>query len=137
MVRAIANPHVDVLGHCTGRIVVGKRGRPESEFDAEIIFAACAKFGVAVEINSRPERLDPPKRLLRLAVEAGCRVSIDTDAHAPGQLEWQTAAASAPPPAACRRRRSSTPGPPTTCSPGPAAPASAGVSGREKLRGAR
>jgi putative hydrolase len=89
MVRAIANPHVDVLGHCTGRIVVGKRGRPESEFDAEIIFAACAKFGVAVEINSRPERLDPPKRLLRLAVEAGCRVSIDTDAHAPGQLEWQ------------------------------------------------
>ncbi len=88
MVRAIANPHVDVLGHCTGRIVVG-RGRPESEFDAEIVFAACARFGVAVEVNSRPERLDPPKRLLRLAVEAGCRVSVDTDAHAPGQLEWQ------------------------------------------------
>ncbi len=88
MVRAIANPHVDVIGHCTGRIVVG-RGRPESEFDAEIVFAACAKFGVAVEVNSRPERLDPPKRLLRLAVEAGCRISIDTDAHAPGQLEWQ------------------------------------------------
>ncbi len=89
MVRAIANPNVDVLGHCTGRIVVGKRGRKESEFDAEIVFAACAKFGVAIEINSRPERLDPPKRLLRLAVEAGCHVSIDTDAHAPGQLEWQ------------------------------------------------
>ncbi len=89
MVRAIANPNVDVLGHCTGRIVVGKRGRQESEFDAEIVFAACARFGVAVEINSRPERLDPPKRLLRLAVEAGCYVSIDTDAHAPGQLEWQ------------------------------------------------
>jgi putative hydrolase len=88
MVRAIANPHVDVLGHCTGRIVVG-RGRPESEFDAEIVFAACARFGVAVEVNSRPERLDPPKRLLRLAVEAGCHVSIDTDAHAPGQLDWQ------------------------------------------------
>jgi putative hydrolase len=88
MVRAIANPHVDVLGHCTGRMVKG-RGRPESEFDAEIVFAACERFGVAVEINSRPERLDPPKRLLRLAVESGCRVSIDTDAHAPGQLEWQ------------------------------------------------
>jgi putative hydrolase len=88
MVRAIANPHVDVLGHCTGRIVVGK-GRPESQFDAEIVFAACARFGVAVEVNSRPERLDPPKRLLRLAVEAECRLSIDTDAHAPGQLEWQ------------------------------------------------
>ena len=88
MVRAIANPHVDVLGHCTGRMVKGK-GRPESEFDAELIFAACERFGVAVEVNSRPERLDPPKRLLRLAVEAGCRVAIDTDAHAPGQLEWQ------------------------------------------------
>jgi len=88
MVAAISNPHLDVLGHCTGRIVVG-RGRPESEFDPEVVFAACARFGVAVEINSRPERLDPPKRLLRLAVEAGCLVSIDTDAHAPGQLDWQ------------------------------------------------
>jgi putative hydrolase len=88
MVTAIANPHTDILGHCTGRLVVG-RGRPESEFDPEIVFAACARFGVAVEINSRPERLDPPKRLLRLAVEAGCRVAIDTDAHAPGQLDWQ------------------------------------------------
>ena len=88
MLIAVANPHTDVLGHCTGRIVVG-RGRPESTFDAEAVFAACAEFGTAVEINSRPERLDPPKRLLRLAVEAGCHVSIDTDAHAPGQLEWQ------------------------------------------------
>ena len=67
----------------------GGKGRPESEFDAEIVFAACAQFDVAVEVNSRPERLDPPKRLLRLAVEAGCRVAIDTDAHAPGQLSWQ------------------------------------------------
>ncbi len=88
MITAIANPHLDVLGHCTGRMVTGKRHRPESEFDAELIFAACAQFGVAVEINSRPERLDPPKRLLRLAIEAGCLVSIDTDAHAPGQLAW-------------------------------------------------
>ncbi|HEX8498030.1 MAG TPA: hypothetical protein VF661_12610, partial [Actinomycetales bacterium] len=48
----------------------------------------CAQFDVAVEINSRPERQDPPKRLLRLALEAGCRVAIDTDAHAPGQLDW-------------------------------------------------
>jgi putative hydrolase len=88
MVTAIANPHMDVLGHCTGRLVVG-RGRPESEFDAEIVFEACKQFGVAVEINSRPERLDPPKRLLSLALEMGCMFSIDTDAHAPGQLEWQ------------------------------------------------
>jgi putative hydrolase len=89
MVAAISNPHMDVLGHCTGRLVTGGRGtRPESQFDADLVFAACAQFGVAVEINSRPERLDPPKRLLRLAVEAGCLTSIDTDAHAPGQLDW-------------------------------------------------
>jgi putative hydrolase len=88
MVAAVANPHTDILGHCTGRIVVG-RGRPESEFDPQAVFAACAEHGVAVEVNSRPERQDPPKRLLRLAVEAGCRFAIDTDAHAPGQLDWQ------------------------------------------------
>jgi len=88
MVTAIANPRTNVLGHCTGRIVVG-RGRPESEFDADAVFDACRRFDVALEINSRPERLDPPKRLLRLAVEAGCRIAVDTDAHAPGQLDWQ------------------------------------------------
>jgi putative hydrolase len=88
MATAVANPHVDILGHCTGRIVVG-RGRPESAFDAELVFHACEQFGTAVEINSRPERLDPPKRLLSIAVEMGCHFAIDTDAHAPGQLEWQ------------------------------------------------
>jgi putative hydrolase len=88
MITAVANPRMDVLGHCTGRIVVG-RGRPESEFDPEAVFEACRRFDVAVEINSRPERQDPPKRLLRLAVEAGCRFAIDTDAHAPEQLDWQ------------------------------------------------
>ena len=88
MITAIASPHVDILGHCTGRLVVG-RGRPQSEFDAEVVFHACEQFDTAVEINSRPERLDPPKDLLDLAVEMGCRFSIDTDAHAPGQLEWQ------------------------------------------------
>jgi len=88
MVSAVADPNVDILGHCTGRLLAG-RGRPESTFDAELVFAACAKFDTAVEINCRPERLDPPKRLLRIAVESGCRVSIDTDAHAPGQLNWQ------------------------------------------------
>jgi putative hydrolase len=136
MVAAVRNPHVDILGHCTGRLlpsgpeataglrgpnavaglrgpnavaglrgpnaVAGLRGpnavagrgrgggRPESTFDAEAVFAACAETGTAVEINSRPERLDPPMRLLRQALDAGCRVSIDTDAHAPGQLEWLT-----------------------------------------------
>ncbi|MGW0841954.1 PHP domain-containing protein [Streptomyces sp. NPDC002787] len=88
MVAAVRNPHSDVLGHCTGRLVTG-RGRPESEFDADAVFAACAETGTAVEINSRPERLDPPRRLVRRAVEAGVLFSVDTDAHAPGQLTWQ------------------------------------------------
>ncbi|MDP9269680.1 MAG: PHP domain-containing protein [Chloroflexota bacterium] len=88
LVTALANPHLDILGHVTGRMVTGKRRRPPSAFDPEIVFAAALRFDKAVEINSRPERLDPPKRLLRLAVESGCRFSIDSDAHAPGQLAW-------------------------------------------------
>jgi putative hydrolase len=88
MVMAVANPHVDILGHCTGRKVVGS-GRPQSEFDPDIVFAACARFDTAVEINCRPERQDPPEDLLALALDWDCKVSIDTDAHAPGQLEWQ------------------------------------------------
>ena len=88
MVTALANPHLDILGHCTGRMKTGKRARPPSSFDPEIVFAAASRFDKAIEINSRPERLDPPKRLLRLAIEAGCRVSINSDAHAPGQLFW-------------------------------------------------
>ena len=89
MVNAVANPHVDVLGHCTGRLITGGRGtRPESQFDAEVVFEACRRFGVAVEVNSRPERRDPPSRLVRLALETGCVFSIDTDAHAPGQLDF-------------------------------------------------
>ena len=87
MLAAIESPHTDILGHCTGRIIVG-RGRPQSTFDAQAVFAACARTGTAVEINSRPERQDPPEDLLRLAVELGCSFAIDTDAHAPGQLEW-------------------------------------------------
>ncbi|HSH22648.1 MAG TPA: PHP domain-containing protein [Acidimicrobiales bacterium] len=87
MATAVANPHVDVLGHCTGRLRGGKR--PESAFDAELVFHACERFDTAVEVNCRPERLDPPRRLLELAAESGCRFTIDTDAHAPGQLEWQ------------------------------------------------
>jgi putative hydrolase len=87
MIAAIRNPYTDVLGHCTGRIIVG-RGRPQSQFDAEAVFTACRDHGVAVEINCRPERQDPPDDLLRLAVEIGCLFAVDTDAHAPGQLDW-------------------------------------------------
>jgi putative hydrolase len=87
MLAAVRNPHVDVLGHCTGRMIAG-RGRPESAFDPVAVFSACRDHGVAVEINCRPERQDPPDRLLRLAAETGCAFAIDTDAHAPGQLDW-------------------------------------------------
>ncbi|MGD0311954.1 MAG: PHP domain-containing protein [Acidimicrobiales bacterium] len=88
MLRAVESPHTDILGHCTGRILAGK-GRPQSTFDAEAVFEACAATGTAVEINSRPERLDPPEVLLSLAYSLDCVVVVDTDAHAPGQLEWQ------------------------------------------------
>ncbi|HUY65295.1 MAG TPA: PHP domain-containing protein [Acidimicrobiales bacterium] len=88
MVRAVESPHTDILGHCTGRILAG-RGRPQSTFDAEAVFGTCARTGTAVEINSRPERLDPPEALLALALSLDCVVVVDTDAHAPGQLEWQ------------------------------------------------
>ncbi|MHA7648831.1 PHP domain-containing protein [Mycobacterium sp. ML4] len=89
MVRAVSDGHVDVLGHCTGRLVSGNRGiRPESKFDAEKVFTACRDHGTAVEINSRPERRDPPGRLLNLARDIGCVFSIDTDAHSPGQLDF-------------------------------------------------
>ena len=95
MLTAVRSGRVDVLGHCTGRMVegghgrVGPGGRPPSEFDAAAVFAACAEHDVAVEINARPERLDPPRALLRQAVAAGCLFALSTDAHAPGQLDWQ------------------------------------------------
>ena len=87
MVTAIANPHMDVLGHCTGRLIKG-RGRAESEFDAELVFAACRELDKAVEVNCRPERLDPPRRMLAMVDEMGVKIAIDTDAHARGQLAW-------------------------------------------------
>ncbi|MGE0216715.1 PHP domain-containing protein [Mycolicibacterium sp.] len=89
MIKAVTNPHTDVLGHCTGRLVTGGRGmRAESKFDAEAVFTACRDSGTAVEINSRPERRDPPTRLLALAMDIGCVFAIDTDSHAPGQLDF-------------------------------------------------
>jgi putative hydrolase len=90
MVAAVRNPFTNVLGHCTGRLVTGNRGmRKQSEFDAEEVFGACLETGTAVEINSRPERRDPPTKLLEQAIEMGCLFSIDSDAHAPGQLDFQ------------------------------------------------
>ncbi len=87
MVTAIANPHMDILGHCTGRLIKG-RGRAESTFDAELVFAACRELDKAVEVNCRPERLDPPRRMLAMVDDMDVKVAIDTDAHARGQLAW-------------------------------------------------
>jgi putative hydrolase len=90
MVAAVSNPRTNVLGDCTGRLVTGSRGkRPQSEFDARAVFEACAEHGTAVEINSRPERCDPPDELVLLALETGCLFAVDSDAHAPGQLEMK------------------------------------------------
>lgn len=90
MLAAVANPRVNVLGHATGRLVEGSRGtRPQSEFDARVVFAACADTGVAVEINSRPERCDPPDELIEIALALDCLFAIDSDAHAPGQLDMK------------------------------------------------
>lgn len=90
MIAAVENPRVNVLGHATGRLVEGSRGtRPQSDFDARAVFAACAATGTAVEINSRPERCDPPDDLVRLAVSLGCLFAVDSDAHAPGQLDMK------------------------------------------------
>lgn len=98
MIAAVRNPLTTVLGHCTGRRLMPRRGdrgersggrmRPPSDFDATAVFEACAQTGTAVEINSRPERRDPPGELLTLAVETGCLFAISTDAHAPGQLDF-------------------------------------------------
>ncbi len=98
MVLAAANPQVDILGHMTGRKLRARVPMPgdepevarkQSRFDPELVFAACVQFDTAVEINCRPERQDPPDDLLALALDWGCKVSIDTDAHATAQLEWQ------------------------------------------------
>jgi putative hydrolase len=80
--RKVAATGAGDRGHRAGRT------RPPSDFDLDKVIAACVEHGKAIEINSRPDRLDPPKRMLRVAVEAGCLFSIDTDAHAPGQLDW-------------------------------------------------
>ena len=106
----MANPDSDILGHCTGRLVTG-RGRPESEFDVDAVLDACLRFDKALEINCRPERLDPPKRILRQAVDLGLKISIDTDSTRPSNSNGSPSAPTARPNAAYRWRRSSTRGP--------------------------
>jgi putative hydrolase len=97
MLRALADPNLDILGHCTGRKLrvktdeahAASRWRPPSIFDANAVFAAAARHDKAIEINCRPDRRDPPTALLERAVKVdGLLFSIDSDAHAMEQLSW-------------------------------------------------
>jgi DNA polymerase (family 10) len=83
LLRAIECPHVKILGHPTGRILLHRDGYP---YDFEVVAAAAAKRGVAFEINASPERLDLHAALIRSAKAKGCRFTIATDAHHPKHL---------------------------------------------------
>ncbi len=83
LLAAIRNPHVDMIGHPTGRLI-GSRG--PAEFDVEVVLAAAADHGVVLEINSHPSRLDLNDSLARRAWQVGCLLSVNTDAHRPEEL---------------------------------------------------
>jgi putative hydrolase len=93
LLAAVTESRMNILGHCTGRLVTPRshtgKVRAQSQWDRAAVLAACAEHDVAVEINCSPHRLDPPRDLMKQALDAGCLFSIDTDAHAPGQLDWQ------------------------------------------------
>ncbi len=83
MLRALENPHVDVIGHPTGR----RPGtRPGADYDHEAVFAAAAARGVLLELDCDPARMDLSPELAALAASLGCRFSLDSDAHAPDQF---------------------------------------------------
>lgn len=76
--KAIRNPHVDILGHATGRMI---GSRPPADLDMEQVLQACAETGTVVEINAHPSRLDVNDVYARRAVELGCKIAINSDAH--------------------------------------------------------
>jgi len=82
--KAVRNPHVDILGHATGRLI---GSRPPSEIDMERILQACAETGTVVEINAHPSRLDVNDVYARRAVELGCKIAINSDAHETSGME--------------------------------------------------
>ena len=84
-IKAISNPHIDILGHPSGRLINERDG---GDFDWEALFRAAAQHKVAMEINSDPARLDLNEVNARRAVELGCNLSISTDAHTPQGLAW-------------------------------------------------
>jgi DNA polymerase (family 10) len=84
VIRAVANPFTTILGHLTGRLLLRREGY---ELDIEAVLEACAEHGVAVEINANPHRLDLDWRWYRRALELGCWLSINPDAHSAEELE--------------------------------------------------
>ena len=84
IIRAVANPYTTILGHMTGRQLLR---RPGYDIDIEKVLAACAQHGVAVEINANPWRLDLDWRWHRTALELGCMMSINPDAHSTDEIE--------------------------------------------------
>jgi DNA polymerase (family 10) len=99
--KAIRNPYVDILGHPTGRMI---GAREPADLDMEAVLQACAETGTVVEINAHPSRLDVSDIYARRAVELGCKIAINSDAHelagmevmeygiAVGRRAWLTAA---------------------------------------------
>jgi DNA polymerase (family 10) len=84
LVRAVEHPHVDVLGHPTGRLI---NERPGLDPDVEAIAAAASAAGTAIEVNANPARLDADGEFVRAAIEAGATIAVNTDAHAPRELD--------------------------------------------------
>ena len=84
IVRAVANPYTTILGHMTGRQLLR---RPGYEIDIESVLAACAEYGVAVEINANPWRLDLDWRWHETALRLGCMMSINPDAHSTREID--------------------------------------------------
>jgi DNA polymerase (family 10) len=83
-ISAMSNQHIDILGHPSGRIINEREG---ADYDWDALFKAAAQYGVAVEINASPERLDLNDVHARRAAELGCLLTISTDAHTPEMLQ--------------------------------------------------
>jgi DNA polymerase (family 10) len=84
MLRAVSHKRTTILGHMTGRMLLRREGY---ELDIERVLQACADHGVAVEINANPHRLDLDWRWHRRALELGCMLSINPDAHSVAELD--------------------------------------------------
>lgn len=85
MLKAVAHPHVDVIGHPTGRRPGSREG---ATYDFELVFKEAAKHGVALEIDCDPARLDLSPEMARLALDCGCTFAVDADAHAPAEFAY-------------------------------------------------